>query len=967
MSSDLFISLVLASLAPTVSAQVERVNRPLNSPFNGEDVTELQIAPGGNEVLYRVTWNGYASQFRVPLAGGATVDLPSWPPVVSADGNLAVRVSVQGGLFWFVSVWLHRLDRGTSTLLAETSGFDGNPQALVTFSPDGEWVALVIEDDSVQVIPTEGDAPDPIVLGPVDGFPRAMAFSPDGARLVYLADGAGDDLFSVPIDGSSPPVILDNLDTTLSSFAITSDGARVVWRGTRGSSGFHLSSCPLDGSRGAVTLSGASFPGREVRDYRLSPDGRWVVYRGDMLVDGRLELFRAPVDGSSAPVRLSGNLVSGGNVEADFALDATGTNLVFRADARVDGRFELFTVPTDGSRAPLRVNPALVPGGDVLDFQLPASGHRLCYRADQEEDERIELYSAPIDASAAPARLSGSPLAESDVAQDYDIGPGGVVVYFRQDRDQDERFQLFGRAMSGAGTQVELGGPLGAESDVVALVAGTGGRVAYIADERRAQLFELFSVNLAGVRTRLSDELEAFGSVGWNRFCSQGERMLYVSSRDRGLAELHGAALDGVPDFVKLHPPLQAGQTLTPLQVTRDGSWVLFDISGARYSARSEGHTPPVPLPLTGAFIDDTSLDSRRVLFHTSAGLFSTLLDGSASPVRLSEALPAGTFILFSAQGGNRVLFVVRALSGTAPDELWSAPVDGSQPAVLLATKSRSSEVQALPLISPDGTQAAFFDDRDADGGFELYGVPTDASRAAVRLHDLPVHASSVKRCKFASDSRRVVLLADLETDQNFELFRAPIDGSLPAAKLPLPAGSILDFVLSPDSLRVVVVGALETPGMLELFSVPIDGSQPAAKLNAPLPPGGDISSDKPIRITADSSSVLFVAQNQLYRAPIAGGSPPVKLSLNYFNGIIDSFDVSSDGRWAAYLRNGGLFVVPTDGSLLPERVNRDGSGSLQFQFSPDSRRITFLWDAERRGRTELYQFRLSHQVQRTR
>ena len=69
--------------------------------------------------------------------------------------------------------------------------------------------------------------------------------------------------------------------------------------------------------------------------------------------------------------------------------------------AAIVGRFELFSVPIEGSlqeidKSSARLNGPLVPGGDVVQFEIAPDGSRVVYRADQELDERFEVYSVPI-------------------------------------------------------------------------------------------------------------------------------------------------------------------------------------------------------------------------------------------------------------------------------------------------------------------------------------------------------------------------------------------------------------------------------------------------------------------------------------------------------------------------------------------------------------------------------------------
>src|SRR5262245_38396982 len=48
----------------------------------------------------------------------------------------------------------------------------------------------------------------------------------------------------------------------------------------------------------------------EVQDYLAAPGGQWVVYRADATVDARLELYSLPADGSGAPRALCGPLAT---------------------------------------------------------------------------------------------------------------------------------------------------------------------------------------------------------------------------------------------------------------------------------------------------------------------------------------------------------------------------------------------------------------------------------------------------------------------------------------------------------------------------------------------------------------------------------------------------------------------------------------------------------------------------------
>src|SRR5262249_28251086 len=155
-------------------------------------------------------------------------------------------------------------------------------------------------------------------------------------------------------------------------------------------------------------------------------------------VDERIELFRAPLDGSSAPVRLSRVTVAGGNVQPDFALDPFSQRVVYRADAVADERFELFSAPLDGSALPVRIGEIPLPGGDVTSFALSPTGTWVVYRGDPDLDERFELFSAHSDGSTLPIALAGPLPNTADVQEGYAISPDGTRAAFRVDRNADE-------------------------------------------------------------------------------------------------------------------------------------------------------------------------------------------------------------------------------------------------------------------------------------------------------------------------------------------------------------------------------------------------------------------------------------------------------------------------------------------------------------------------------------------------
>src|SRR5262249_5962612 len=137
---------------------------------------------------------------------------------------------------------------------------------------------------------------------------------------------------------------------------------------------------PEDGSAAAVKLNPPLVAGGDVTNYLADPT--IAVYRADARTDDVFELFATPVDGSGGTVRLSGALGAGGDVQESFAISPDGLTVVYRADQDVDERYQIYRVPIDGSAAPVRLNDPLEPNSDVFGFAIDPTSRHVLYVAD---------------------------------------------------------------------------------------------------------------------------------------------------------------------------------------------------------------------------------------------------------------------------------------------------------------------------------------------------------------------------------------------------------------------------------------------------------------------------------------------------------------------------------------------------------------------------------------------------------
>lgn len=991
------LGLAATCLAPLVSGQGIRVSRPFhtNAGASGGDVSGPRITPDGAQVFYDADLAlGGTGTYRVPIGGGSSVAVGGAPGTFTPDGSRYVYV--ESMCFDFCGTEL--LSAPTDGSAAATS-LDYNidllssPPLTFAISADNQSVVFVVQT-ALYRVPIDGSAARTLLSRSADGqVQHDFRLSADGSRAVYRT--SLDALYSVPVDGSALPVRLSNppfANRAVIDFRITPDSGRAVYLADADvNERFELYARALDGSGSVVQLSGSLVTGGDVQSpFSIGPDGTWVAYVADALVDERFELLRAPLDGSSAPLVLSGTLTAGGDVRLGFGIDAAGQRIVFRADQDLDERYELYGVPADGSAAAVKLNTVPVAGGDVTSFALPAAGARVVYLADQSVDERFELYSVPTNGSATPLVLSGAASPDADVQSDYQIGPVGAAVFFRLDRDVDEQFQLFRCALTGAGGLLECNGPLAAGGDVQTGFSLTqdGEHLVYLADERTDDVVELFAFDFSA-RIRLNAALDPgpiTGDVTGFLPTRAGERVVYRADRDLDeVFELYGAALDGAPDFVKLNPPLAGSKDVSSFTLTPDGQRALYwanqdDAASVElYSVPSDASLAAVKLNglLAGGSVryGFQSPDGSRVLYLANQvvggyGLFAAPTDGSSSALRLSSPLPAGRSIyrIAATPDGSRAVYEVSEVqSGQLKVlQIWSAPIDGSQAALLLTPPLVASGQIWDRDLSPDGSRVVYLADQEIDERFELFSVPTDGSAAAVKLNSPLVAGGDVSLMGFES-----------------------FEGCA--------------IAISRDSSRVVYFADQDTDDIEELYSVPIDASAAPVKLNGPLVAGGEVGQPYVLSfaITANSSRVLYLADQEvngraeLFSTPIDGSALPAKLNTSGYS--VSHFQLSPDGRWAAYRAQQSvfsapfeLFASPSDGSQSPRRLSGPMvaggnvrlnlfaastagltpsvlSGSGGFTISSDSRRVIYSADQESDEVQELFLGLLGKPTWRTR
>jgi len=430
------------------------------------------------------------------------------------------------------------------------------------------------------------------------GVRPGFALSPSGERVVFQSLGqALYSLHSAPTTPGPAPLELDSSGFELPlPLVIAPDETRVVYRkGTTAATDYALRSIPIDGSSPPITLHPPLGTGRAVIDFQVSPDSGFVVYRADAALDNVFELFSVPLDGSAPPVRLHAPLPAGRTLWA-YRISPVGKDVVFILDRTVAGRLELYSVPIDGRLSPGRLNQALLTDRDVFDFAISPDGRAVAYRANALGLSQFDLFLVPIGSSrprlrgangetrsGAVIRLSQLPGARR-VETDYRFSADGTELLFRVNNPNlTARYDVYRVPADGSSVPVQLSAPLTSNRTVTTFALSPDeSRVVYVADAVTNDVFELFSVPLAGGPVLRLDPLPAFADVSSFRIDAHSERVVtHVDRNADGVLELFGVPIDGSAPVERLNGPLPANADV-------ESDYVLLPLGRTLYRADQE-------------------------------------------------------------------------------------------------------------------------------------------------------------------------------------------------------------------------------------------------------------------------------------------------------------------------------------------------------------------------------------------
>jgi Tol biopolymer transport system component len=503
----------------------------------------------------------------------------------------------------------------------------------------------------------------------------------------------------------------------------------------------------------AITkISGASMAG-SVSAFTVSPDGQTAVYIADQETAGRFELYSVPVDGSASPTKISAGLSFGAGDEgvSAFQISADSAKVVFTADPNLGGGSDdIFSVPIDGSASPVQLSPGAA--APVPAFGVgPDSSTVGFFGTDTVFGAgTTELYSATIGVASSGTQISD--VGDSNTAGAVafaDFSPDSAWLVYAADAIADDVFQWFSvpSGATGPGSDVRISNAL--TSVELMAVSPDSSRVAYTSDDGVAGVMGIWTKPIGGgTKIRLAPGFPS-GAAGASFLAISPDsgRVGYLADQNTaGVIEVYSALITVADSGTRLNTAMTGAQSADTLNISPDSATVLYEA-------------------------DQDAAGTYE--------LYAAPIDASAGPSTLHGMTPPDNAGFFAGLGtpivGVRAVYPV---IGNSID-LFSVPCDGSASFVQINDAVASGDKLISAYIPTSGTRLMAY------GVGPDQGTVTDEINAAPVRGDLPpeqlnvtagVNELGVLGYEITSDEIYAVYLQDQDTDGKPELYSVELD-----------------------------------------------------------------------------------------------------------------------------------------------------------------------------------------------
>jgi 6-phosphogluconolactonase len=404
-----------------------------------------------------------------------------------------------------------------------------------------------------------------------------FALTADGLSLLYIADqdtSGVPELYLVSLAKPGTSTKLNSVLTAGGSVSAFVDFSQAA-SGVLDKVGYIATQDSVTSSE--LYLVNLATPGTSVKlNPKLAAGGLVGVESAQVFFDGTL-VYRAQQDSATAfelyqadpakpgtAVKLNAPLVAGGNVETYLAT-GSARRVVYRASQDSASTTELYVVVLTSPGVSKKVNAALVAGGNVQSFAQPigvGTGGAVFYRADQDTRGVTERYLA-ASPGAAPVKLN-PPLASGSNVLFFAPSASDTKVVYVANQDNPATFELYVVDTTKPGTSTKLNAPLGAGGNVQAFLYETNAQlpVLYLADHDTQGVPELYGASPAtpGTVVKLNPPLHAGQAITHFDYDALDGVALYLSNQAKPTeVDLFGVRATAPGVAVRLDAPLAPG------------------------------------------------------------------------------------------------------------------------------------------------------------------------------------------------------------------------------------------------------------------------------------------------------------------------------------------------------------------------------------------------------------------------
>jgi dipeptidyl aminopeptidase/acylaminoacyl peptidase len=471
------------------------------------------------------------------------------------------------------------------------------------------------------------------------------------------------------------------------------------------------------------------------------------VFLARLSATGPYELWSTPIAGGTA-INLSGALVAGGEVSS-FKLTKDGTRAVFRATKEDTNKYELYSVPVDGSSAPAKRSGTIVDGGNLTTYDISADSSRIVYRADKDVVSRIELYSVPV--------ASGSGMTIADVTtvgrdiESFLISPDSTRVVFLADIGTTDNIQELYSVGIASSSSTKISRALlvagGQVRDDYAITSDSN-RVVYLAEAEVLNRDDLYSVPMTGGSSlKHSLDIPIGGDVRSFQLTPNATHIVFeADTASANPNELYSVPVSS-QNSIKISRPVSLYGEVQEFLISPDSTRVVYKAEGTASTPR-QLHSVPV---------------------NSNAG-------ATVCPqLVVADEIPFDDWFQISPDSG-RIVFVVN-IAATSTDRLFSASISGGSCVDLSGAMVANGDVSNNDFaISPDSKRVVFIADKHIDTTQELFSVPI-AGGTATKISGEMNGSGDVDRFVISADSKWVAFSGTKDTQGVYELYSVALDG----------------------------------------------------------------------------------------------------------------------------------------------------------------------------------------------